>query len=222
MCGRKTLTKGKRKILEELSIDEWEEGFEWFPHFNIAPTHTTPVLIRDSLNRVVPMRWGLIPHWAKDMKIGAKMINARAETLTEKPSFRSLVDRRRCIVISDGYYEWQRVGDQKIPFHIHSPGFSIMPMAGLWDSWTSPEGQIIKTYTVITTTPAKSIAHLHFRMPVILPRDKIDPWLDSGKTPKQKAVEFLQPYQGELEYYRVSMSVNSPSFNFPTCIDPIL
>ena len=115
MCGRKTLTKGKIEIIEELFVDEWENDFDWKPSYNIAPTQMSPVLLNDGKRKVKPMCWGLVPSWAKDKTIGAKMINARSETLGEKPSFQSLIYQKRCIVISDGYFEWKREGRKKSP-----------------------------------------------------------------------------------------------------------
>ncbi len=218
MCGRKTLTKGKQRILDELSVDEWEENFEWIPSYNIAPTQTTPILTFENHYRVSPMRWGLIPNWAKDPKIGARMINARAETLKEKPSFRNLLKQNRCVVISDGYYEWQRKNGLKIPYYLHFPDSSIMPMAGLWTRWRSPDGTLLLSYTVITTTPSDSLQHLHNRMPVILSRESMQPWLDTAQISENTALELLEPYSGELDFYQVSPFVNSTANNSPECI----
>ncbi|SVC96196.1 uncharacterized protein METZ01_LOCUS349050, partial [marine metagenome] len=147
MCGRKTLTKGKIEIMEELFVDEWEDDFDWEPSYNIAPTQISPILLNDGKRKVKPMYWGLVPSWAKDKTISAKMINARSETLGEKPSFQSLIYQKRCIVISDGYFEWKREGSKKIPYYIRDPDGKLLPMAGLWDEWIDKQEKRWLTYT---------------------------------------------------------------------------
>src|SRR5210317_1256867 len=129
MCGRKTLTKDMQSIIEELAIENWENPDNYIPNYNIAPTQVSPILIYNNKRIVKPMRWGLIPSWAKDDKFGAKMINARIETLTEKPSYRNLLLGNRCIVIADGYYEWMKIAGQKIPYYIKDPDNRILPLA---------------------------------------------------------------------------------------------
>ena len=159
MCGRKTLTKDTQAIIEELLIDEWDQKDEYSPSYNIAPTQNSPILIYNNKRKIEQMRWGLIPSWAKDKAIGAKMINARGETLLEKPSFKNLVISKRCVVITDGYFEWHNIGTVKTPYYFHDPKKNILPMAGLWDEWKSANGELMKTYTVITTTPKPEYAH---------------------------------------------------------------
>ncbi|HJM33967.1 MAG TPA: SOS response-associated peptidase, partial [Candidatus Marinimicrobia bacterium] len=134
MCGRKTLTRDMQSIIEELAIGEWEDPDNYTPSYNIAPAQFSPILIQENDSRIVrSMKWGLIPSWSKDETVGAKLINARSETLLEKPSFQNLVPRNRCVVISDGYYEWQRRGSAtKQPVYIHHPRGRLLPMAGLW------------------------------------------------------------------------------------------
>ena len=216
MCGRKTLTKGKLEILEELAIDEWEEDFD--PSFNIAPTHKSPILRNIQNKRVVNMmNWGLIPSWSKDSKFAAKMINARSETLFEKPSFKRLIPRQRCIVISDGYFEWQKTSTGKIPHYIHSKDHSLMQMAGLWDMWKPHEGPPLLSYTVITTTPSDQLSHIHHRMPVILTEKNVINWLGNAIQSNEIA-DLLKPYPHDLDYYPVSTFVNYAANNSPECI----
>ncbi len=220
MCGRKTLTKGKLEIIEELSVDEWEEEFE--PSYNIAPTQFSPVLRKVSSHRVIsPMRWGLVPAWAKDLSLAGRMINARAETILEKPSFRNLVNRKRCIVITDGYYEWKKTGNIKTPYYIHHPEGALLQMAGLWDQWLTPENTALFTYTVITTHPRPDIARIHNRMPAILPPDHAERWLSSQKLVRKDLQRLLSSHNSvELEAYPVSPLVNSPANDSPHCIKP--
>ena len=221
MCGRKTLTKDAQSIIEELLIDEWEQKDEYSPSYNIAPTQNSPVLVYNNNRKIEHMRWGLIPSWAKDKSIGTKMINARGETLLEKPSFKNLVSSKRCIVITDGYFEWQNIGAIKTPHYFHDPEKKILPMAGLWDEWRSANGELMKTYTVITTTPKPEFAHIHNRMPVILPHPAIDIWVNTRDHTPAVAMDHILPYQDELAVYPVSTLVNSPKNNSARCITPI-
>lgn len=218
MCGRKTLTKDKKTIIEELLIDEWQDD-NYEPSFNIAPTQNCPVLISTENSRIIKsMKWGLVPNWSKNRSIGSKMINARSETILEKVSFKNLIRTNRCVIISDGYYEWKRYGDGKKPFYIHHPEHKLLLMAGLWTSWGS-SSDAISTYTVITTTPQKKIAHIHNRMPVILELSQIDNWLKPSKGNKISAqLDCLRPFIGKLIYHPVSSFVNSPKNNERDCI----
>lgn len=222
MCGRKTLTRDMLTIIEDLAIDDWQDPEGYFPSYNIAPTQVSPILIYQAKRVVRPMRWGLIPNWARDKAIGARMINARAETLLEKPSFRSLVHRRRCVVIADGYYEWQTTETGRQPYFIHHPAGNLLPMAGLWDTWKDPAGDIIDSYTVITTEPRADLAHIHNRMPVILPEISLDAWLNYPDYPFQRVQSQLKPAPFALEAYPVSTLVNSPRNNSPECLTPLL
>ena len=221
MCGRKTLTEDMQSIIEELAIQEWEDPDNYLPSYNIAPTQTSPILIDDGSRRVKPMRWGLIPHWSKDMSFGARMINARAETLQEKPSFRNLLPNKRCIVITDGYYEWKKVSRKSIPYYIHHPSNKLLPMAGLWDTWESHSGKKIFSYTIITTTPSPIVKDIHHRMPVILKSEGINPWLQVHHTSISDAMSLLIPYPDELKFFEVSSLVNLPKNNRKECILPL-
>ncbi|NQU28749.1 MAG: SOS response-associated peptidase [Candidatus Marinimicrobia bacterium] len=221
MCGRKTLTEDMQSIIEELAIQEWEDPDNYIPSYNIAPTQTSPILIDDGSRRVKPMRWGLIPSWSKDMSFGARMINARAETIQDKPSFRNLLPNKRCIVITDGYYEWRKTESGKQPYYIHHPEGRLLPMAGLWDKWLNQEGKQVLSYTVITTTPQSELAFIHDRMPVILHRENLDQWLQTANNPAQTVLPLLQPYRGMLEAYTVSKMVNSPANNNINCLERV-
>jgi len=192
--------------------------FDWSPSYNIAPSQITPVLIFDESRRILPMQWGLIPFWAKDKKIGYKMINARAETLTEKRSYKNLLKRRRCIAITDGYFEWQKKNGSKEPFYIYRKNNEFLSMAALWDQWKSGDGQLLNTYTVVTTKPQANISHIHDRMPAIIPRENLDIWLRTDEFKPEEALKLLQPYGENLEFYPVSKAVNSPKNNSPECI----
>jgi putative SOS response-associated peptidase YedK len=218
MCGRKTLTRDMQSIIQELAIDEWHDD-DFHPSFNIAPTQTSPILIGDGNSRIVrSMKWGLIPSWSKDESIGSKMINARSETIQEKPSFQNLINQNRCVVITDGYYEWNRRQDRSQPFYIFHPEKKLLPMAGLWTTWETTENEIINSYTVITTAPQKEISHIHNRMPAILNPMAIDEWIHCEKTPSNQAMTNLVSMVKPLAFHPVSSFVNSPKNNTIDCI----
>ena len=221
MCGRKTLTRDMQSIIVELAIDDWQDD-DFYPSYNIAPTQSSPILIGDGSSRIVrSMKWGLIPSWSKDESIGSKMINARSETLHEKPSFQNLIHQNRCVIIADGYFEWKRDSEGSQPFYIFHPENKLLPMAGLWTSWKSSASQIINSYTVITTSPKKEIRHIHNRMPAILNPMSIDEWIHCEKTPSGQALTNLVPTPKPLAFHPVSTFVNSPKNNSIDCIRSI-
>lgn len=218
MCGRKTLTRDIQSIIEELAIAEWENPDNYIPNYNIAPTQSSPILIDNGKRIVKAMRWGLIPSWAKDDKFGSRMINARIETLLEKPSYRNLVSSNRCIVITDGYYEWKRTGDRKVPYYLKDPNDKLLPMAGLYDMWKHPDGFLISSYTIITKEAQKDLATIHNRMPVILPQRHLDEWLKTENSSVSEALELAKNSKPTFEKYPVSFLVNSVKNNSPDCI----
>lgn len=222
MCGRKTLTKGKMEIIEQLSIQQWDETVPFAASYNIAPLQYNPVLVFATGRTVKPMRWGLIPAWTKTADRISYFINARVETLATKPAFAPLLVNHRCLVITDGYYEWLKSGPHKQPYFIHAPDNSLLLMAGLWDTWTSAEGQPISTYTVITTRADEQLSHIHERMPLILPGERINAWLDPTLKNRQDALALLRVGQTPLESYPVSTMVNSVKNNSPECIRRIV
>jgi putative SOS response-associated peptidase YedK len=179
MCGRFRLTRAS-KLAERFAIEPEDD---WVPHYNVAPTQDIPVIrqhTEEPKRFGSQMRWGLIPYWAKDASIGFKMINARADTVATKPAFRDSLKKRRCLIPADGFYEWKKDGKSKTPFCFTMADDSLFAFAGLWDSWRNSEGQRIETCSIITTTPNALCADVHDRMPVILPDDAYDLWLDPG------------------------------------------
>ena len=166
------------------------------------------------------MRWGLIPSWAKDKSIGSRMINARAETVAEKPSFRSALRRRRCLILADGFYEWQRVGKSKKPMMVVMRSGEPLAFAGLWETWRDPEGTVIPSCTIITTTPNDLLRLIHNRMPVILPREIEDFWLDDSVDDPAALTSILIPYPADaMEAYEVLSLVNSVANKGPELTD---
>ena len=221
MCGRKTLTKDIRSIIEELALDEWENPENYSPSYNISPGQKSPVVIMEGQRTAKLMKWGLAPSWSEDESIGYKMINARSETLTEKPAYQGLISKHRCVVIADGYYEWKRVGKRKIPHYIYSPNRGLLPLAGLWSSRTGPGGDTENTYTVITTEARTTVRTVHHRMPVILDKDSFPLWLDVNNISVTDALPMLLPYTVNLSIKEVSTMVNSPSHNSPDCLKQV-
>mgnify|MGYP001361408615 FL=1 len=218
MCGRKTLTKDIQSIIEEMAIESWDDSELYQLNYNIAPTQTSPVIVDKMGRHAMIMKWGLIPNWATDASIGSKLINARAETLLEKPSFQHLVPTQRCVVLADGYYEWKRSNSRAIPYYICHPEKKILPMAGLWDIWKNISGENLFSYTIITTMSNSDLKEIHHRMPVILDNKNIDPWIKVHNISVANAMSLLEPYKNELKFHQVSTLVNSPRNNQIDCI----
>ncbi|MDR3540922.1 MAG: SOS response-associated peptidase [Desulfosporosinus sp.] len=215
MCGRFTL----------IDIDEIRERFkaepiDLKPNYNVAPTQEVAVIITN--DQLAMFRWGLIPFWAKDPSIGNKLINARAETIDEKPSFKHSLQRKRCLVVADGFYEWKKEGSTKRPHRITLKSNELFGFAGLWDMWKSPTGDVINSCSIITTTPNDLMVPIHNRMPVILSRDSELVWLDQSIVDSHILKSLLVPYPADLMIaYEVSSLVNSPRNNGPECLVPV-
>ena len=219
MCGRKTLSMSKRQIIEQLMVDEWQVD-DYKPSYNIAPTQNSLVLLQErGYNIVRSMRWGLIPAWSKNELYGSKMINARIETVTTKPSFKNLIPKNRCIVLSDGYYEWKQDGGRKVPFFIQKKDGGLMFFAGLWTTWSIPSKRIF-TYTILTTKAQKDISAIHERMPVLFDKSKAEMWINLDNQFPEVERE-LSDIKEALNYYQVSDFVNKPSNNSVACISPL-
>ena len=220
MCGRYSLILTIGELQNRFEFDGERLGYA--PAYNIAPTHNVLTVVGGESRRGGYMRWGLIPSWAKDKSIGSRMINARAETVAEKPSFRNALRRRRCLVLADGFYEWQRVGKSKRPMRIVMRSGETFAFAGLWETWKDPEGTVIPSCTIITTTPNDLLRPIHNRMPVILPRDIEDFWLDESVDNPAALTSVLTPYPDDaMETYEVSSLVNSVANGGPEIIEPV-
>ncbi|WP_246943161.1 SOS response-associated peptidase [Bacillus pinisoli] len=223
MCGRFTLFEDLHKILKRFEINLSIEEELYTQRYNIAPTQSVLSVINDGKkNRLGYLRWGLIPPWAKDEKVGSKLINARAETLAEKPSFKKAYSHKRCLVIANSFYEWKKVNGKKTPICIKLKNNELFAMAGLWESWISPTGQKIHSCSIITTTPNELMSNIHDRMPVILPPEQENIWLDRNITDYNTLNHMLKPLESKLmEAYEVSTLVNSPKNNTPELIQAI-
>lgn len=218
MCGRFALIVDASVLADVFDVDPPRE---LTPRFNIAPTQTIPIVRagKGSPRECSMVRWGLIPSWAKDQKIGARMINARGETVAEKPSFRSAAKSRRCLIPADGFYEWVKKAGGKQPHFIHFADARPFAFAGLWERWHKGEGVPLETCTIITTTPNEMISDLHDRMPVILPNTLYDEWLEPTAMSPERLQQILVPHPAEgMEAYPVSTYVNKPINDGPDCI----
>ncbi len=218
MCGRFTLHSRLNLLLEQFAV---ETGPELKPRYNIAPTQNAPVVRVGSAGsrEMALLRWGLVPSWAKDLSIGNRMINARAETVATKPSFRSALKRRRCLVPTDGYYEWKKTGKAKQPYYIRLSDEKPFAMAGLWERWTDEAGETLETFTIITTDANAATREIHDRMPVILPPADYARWLDSECERSDLLQPLLKPYEASpMRMDPVSTHVNSPRHDDPECI----
>ncbi|MDX2246583.1 MAG: SOS response-associated peptidase [Bacteroidia bacterium] len=217
MCGRYTFTRttdaGAVVYPEGISINA-------NPRYNIAPTQYAPVIPMDDPLHTYYFRWGLIPHWAKDVSIGIKMINARAETLGEKPAFREPLRRSRCLVPADGFYEWKKTASGKQPYRITLQPESVFSFAGISDEWVSPEGNRIFSFSIITTEPNELMADIHDRMPVILSGEAEKKWLDP-RTDVSEVITLLKPYNPfRMKAYPVSPQVGNVRADHAGLIQP--
>lgn len=222
MCGRFTLTADPndlRKAFPWLNIPETMSA-----RYNIAPTQPVAVVPNDGKNQLDFYVWGLIPFWSKDPSIGSRMINARSETLAEKPAFKAAFRRRRCLIPASGFYEWKTPKDQKtkIPMYIQMKGGKPFGFAGLWERWESPDGSEILSCTIITTQSNELLRGIHDRMPVILSPQSIPLWLDPHEQPSQELNKLLKPYPAEeMITFPVSRMVNKPENDYPGLIQPV-
>ena len=219
MCGRYSLTTPVDDLVEVFEVPP--VTFDYGPRYNIAPTQDVPVVASDRRGtRLGLLRWGLVPFWADDPSVGSRMINARGESLLERPAFKEAAVSRRCLVPADGFYEWAVEGGRKVPYWIHSPDGEPMGFAGIWESWHPGGPEAVYSMAIITVDANDRIRHLHDRMPAIVPAADRKTWLDA-ETPAADALSLLKPYEGALDAYPVSTLVNSPANDEPACVERV-
>jgi len=219
MCGRFTLTTDSKKLSE--AFTEFEIPEDLVPRYNVAPSQPVAVVANNGQHKLEFFQWGLIPAWAKDPGIGNRMINARAETLAEKPSFKNAYRRRRCLVLADGFYEWKKEAHTKTktPMYVRLVSGKPFAFAGLWEYWHNGDGSEILSCTIITTNPNELMAEIHNRMPVILAPEAYERWLDPAERHPEQLGDLLKPYPtAQMTAYPVSRVVNSPRNDSPDCI----
>ncbi|WP_158860966.1 SOS response-associated peptidase [Lunatibacter salilacus] len=222
MCGRYSQKLDLKKVEDQLKLTLSDRAINWKPSFNIAPSQLAPVVTSDKPDLIDVFHFGLVPHWAKDKKVGYKMINARSETIIEKPSFKPLlINNKRCLVLADSFFEWKKDGKEKQPFRIYLPEREVFFFAGLWSSWKDPEGEIYNSFAIITTAPNALMEKIHDRMPVILTSEEEKLWLDPDQNPKD-LLKLLNAYPADaMKAYEISSEVNKPANNYPEILDPV-
>lgn len=224
MCGRFSLYTNLEQIKERFDVQVVSNEQSYYPSYNIAPSQSILTIINDGTsNRMGLLRWGLIPSWAKDEKIGYKMINARSETVDEKPSYRNAFIQRRCIIPMNSFYEWITKGKEKVPMLIKMKNNDLFGVAGIWETWKREGGETINSCTILTTEANSLVKTIHNRMPVILPPETICNWLDPKLRDKDrlKAI-MLNPYESSLmEAYPVSKEVNTPKNNYAELLNSL-
>jgi putative SOS response-associated peptidase YedK len=219
MCGRFAQFTPIEDLAEEFEIDK--NLSDLAPRYNISPGQEISAIVIDESKKIIKLKWGLIPEWAKDPSIASKLINARAETIAEKPSFRNSFKRRRCLILADGFYEWKKKGKEKIPVYIKLKSGEPFLLAGIYDFWKNSEGRSIGTCAVITTEANALIKNIHPRMPVIIRKEDHALWLDLARDDGQMLLPFLKPYDADaMEMYEVSPAVNSPKNEDASLIEP--
>lgn len=235
MCARYTMSTTLAALAAELGValppdPDADTRAALSPHFNIAPTQKAPIVVETKTGerRIGASRFGLVPHWAKDLKIGTRLLNARVETIAEKPAFRDALSRHRCLVVADGFFEWRREGKARIPFYFRLPGGRPFGMAGIWAVWHDPSrkpgepDERVSSFSIVTCDAVGATAAIHERMPVVLPPEEYGPWLDRARTDPSEVLPILEAHVGaQLEGYEVSRAVNKVQNDDPSLIVPL-
>ena len=225
MCGRYTVAVSAKELWEELGL-EGEPPSDLEPRYNVAPSQEVPAVVDRDPTKLTNLRWGLVPFWAKDPSIGHKMINARAEGIEKKPAFRHAFEKRRCLIPASGFYEWERRGGTgkkgvKQPHYITLESGRPLTFAGVWEVWRDADGKRIASCAIVTTDAKGEIGKIHDRMPVILPPDAREVWLDREAS-QEDLIALLRPFPAsKLAHHPVSKVVNSPANDVPECIEPV-
>lgn len=219
MCGRFVRKETIEEIAKKFEIER--KACDLPPSYNIAPTQSVAAIVhKDKARMLVDLKWGLVPPWSKDTSFASKLINARAETISEKASFKQAFKNRRCLIISNGFYEWQKSETGKQPTFIHLPNQELFVFAGLYEHWKAPEGGFVSTCTIITTQASEILSPIHHRMPVILPPEQYDFWLSKDVQDKVALSALLKAYPDEqTAFYPVSDLVNNARNNSPQCLE---
>jgi putative SOS response-associated peptidase YedK len=215
MCARFTLASPER-IVDR--YPQFKLRRSWPRRYNIAPTDDVLAVRNDAEGEIEPLRWGLVPPWARDLSAGRKLINARAETLAEKPAFRDALQHRRCVIFADGFYEWTGAKGRRLPYRFTRDGGAVFAFAGLWERW-GPKDARVESCTIVTCPPNALLAQIHDRMPVILDDDALDTWLHGDLA---DAVSTLVPYDpSRMQSAAVTPEMNRPAFDDPRAIEPV-
>jgi putative SOS response-associated peptidase YedK len=219
MCGRYCITSAPEAIRR---LFRYPDQPNFPPRYNVAPTQPVPIVrMAEGERRFALVRWGLIPAWVKDPKAFTLLINARGESVNDKPAFRNAMKRRRCLFPADGFYEWKSAAGRKQPYFAHRKGGGPLAFAGLWETWTGPNGEEMETAAIVTTQANRTMAHVHHRAPVIVPQEAFDFWLDCGRVDEKTAAALIAPApEGSMEIYEISNAVNRVTNDSPELIEP--
>jgi putative SOS response-associated peptidase YedK len=220
MCGRYSITTAPEALRR---LFRYVEEPDFPPRYNVAPTQPIAIVrLFEGQRQFRLVRWGLIPSWVKDPREFSLLINARGETIAEKPAFRAAMRYRRCLIPADGFYEWKRDGERKRPYYVHARSGAPLAFAGLWEAWTGPNGEEMETAAIVTTAANRTLLPIHDRMPVIIPEDAFDVWLDCADVDAQQAAALIVPASDDLlEAYEVSNAVNRTANDSPALIAPV-
>ena len=221
MCGRYTITSAPEAIR---ALFRYEEQPNFPPRYNVAPTQPIPIVrLVDGKRQFALVRWGLLPSWVKDPKGFSLLINARGESVLDKPAFRNAMKRRRCLIPADGFYEWQRGADRKRPFYVREKAGGPLAFAGLWETWTGPNGEELETAAIVTTRANRTLSTIHDRMPVVVPPEAFDLWLNSKDVDATTAAALIAPAPDNLlEAYEIATDVNRVANDNPKLIEPVV
>jgi len=220
MCGRYTITSAPEAVR---ALFRYAEQPNFPPRYNVAPTQPIPIVrLAEGQRQFALVRWGLLPSWVKDPKAFTLLINARGESVIDKPAFRAAMKRRRCLIPTDGFYEWKAVGGRKQPYFVRLKSGAPMAFAGLWECWTGPNGEELETAAIVTTNANRQLAEIHGRMPVIVPPEAFDLWLNCADVDATTAAALIQPApENLLEVYPVSPAVNRTANDNPKLVEPL-
>jgi putative SOS response-associated peptidase YedK len=220
MCGRYTVISAPEALR---ALFRYAEQPNFPPRYNVAPTQPIAIVrLVEGKRQFALVRWGLLPSWVKDPKTFTLLINARGESAAEKPAFRAAMKRRRCLIPADGFYEWQAAGDRKRPFYVHAKSGAPLALAGLWETWTGPNGEELETAAIVTTTANRTLKPIHERMPVIVPPEGFDLWLDAANVDATTAAALIAPAPDNLlEAYEISTAVNRTANDNPKLLEPV-
>jgi putative SOS response-associated peptidase YedK len=220
MCGRYAITTAPEAMR---SLFQYHDQPNFPPRYNIAPTQPIAIVrVEEGRRRFALVRWGFIPSWVKDPRAFSLLINARGESVRDKPAFRSAMRYRRCLIPADGFYEWRREGQRGWPYYVRLRSGSLMAFAGLWEAWIGPNGEEIETAAIITTLANRTLQPIHERMPVVVPREAFDFWLDCRKVDSDAAAALIAPAPDDhLEFYEVSTAINRTANDYAALIEPL-
>ena len=218
MCGRFQLSVKGKHISERFNVEVFDEMYS--PNYNCSPSQELPVITNQELEKLNYFKWGLVPFWSKDPKIGIKLINARAETIVEKPAFKTAFSQRRCLIPVNGFFEWKKQGKQKVPYRVFLKSEELFAIAGIWEIWKDAEDKSLHTFSILTTSPNSLMKEIHSRMPVILNKNDEQAWL--FEKDEKYFRKLLQPFDAlKMDAYQVSSKLNSPANNTSEIIERV-